>query len=162
MIVYIFMFVAFLLDLFISNIFFHTVNNLTLLCSLFSVVTIFFVFTLIKDIKSYYKFIIISSFIYGILFTNNIALSLILFSFVGYITYLLRNEKEDNIFILLVQLLLVLFLYDLLFYLILVIMQYLELNIVLVLNKFLSSIIFNLLYFFILCGVKFVVLKKGD
>jgi len=99
-----------IIDFLIPNITLYSFNNITYFFPMATVISLIF----IDD----YKLILISSIIYGALYTGNIVLSITLFFLISIFCYIYRKYFMKNLITIILQILIVIFLYDFLYFLI--------------------------------------------
>ncbi len=159
MIGYLLVILSIILDILILNIFGYQMNNITLFYPMFTIVTLSLVYRLFSEDKRYIKLVLVTAIIYGALILNNISLALILFSIVAYLTYISCQYKNESIIISVLKTILIVIIYDIVFYLILVFMRYISFDIYTLSYKLKYSIVLNTVYSIILYYVTLIVLK---
>lgn len=146
--------ISIILDGLIPNITLFNFNNLTYFTPICTATSLVFLY---NEDKKFYWLLFLISIIYGSLYINNLLLSIMAFFLIFVFLKLFKRFFSDNFFTTIVQILLVIILWDLLFFLF---------NSILVTNVFLwnnyfykvtHSILFNLVYGIVL----FLVLKNN-
>ena len=139
---YIILLISIIIDGLIPSLTLYQFNNLTFFTPLCTVVSLIVLY----DKKNYIKLTIITSLLYGGLYMSNILLSFIMFFTIIFIIKFIKGIIEDNFFTIILQILIVLFLYDGLFLIINSTLGIVTFNINDYFYKVSHSIIFNLLY----------------
>lgn len=142
--------VSFILDFILFNFISFSFNNISFLFPMLFLITNIYLFKYInkKNFYIYLLFIIL----YSSTFLNNIILGIVLFSSIYFINKLILY------FPIYIRVLLLIFIYDLIFYLILIVFSNYQLSISFYLYKVIRSILVNIIYLFFLN----LVLKKKD
>lgn len=151
---YIIIFISIIIDGLIPNITLYEINNLTYFTPLCTIVSLIFIY----EDRLFFKLLFAISILYGMLYMNNVFLTFILFFIVMIVIKTFKRSFKDNLFTVVIQILLVIFVYDGLFYLINVLINNNTFDINVYLYKFLHTIIFNLFYGIIL----FYITEKGS
>lgn len=139
--------VSFLLDSLVSQYLFSSITNNNILIPMFSLISLIIVYPYFgNNDKNYFMTCLILGLTYDITFTNTLGLNAVLFLFVGYIIVLLDNGLSNNLFSLIIKMLIVILVYDSLNYLILIILNYIDYGIIDLLFKILKSLLLNLIY----------------
>lgn len=151
---YIIILISIIIDGLIPNITLYEMNNLTYFTPLCTIVSLIFIY----EDRFFFKLLFAISILYGMLYMNNVFLTFILFFIVMIVIKTFKRSFKDNLFTIVIQIFLVIFIYDGLFYLINILMSNVTFDIGTYLYKFLHSIIFNLFYGIIL----FYITEKGS
>ncbi len=153
---YIMFIISIMIDGLIPNVTLFNYNNITYFNPLCTVVSLVFLY---NDKKDFVKLWLMSSIIYGALYINNLFLSFIIFFIVLMTIKGLKKLFSDNLIINLIQVMLVICIYDFIFF---------SINSLIITNKFIwedyfykvfHSIILNFIYGIILF---FVFPKKSS
>jgi len=139
---YIFVFVSIIMDGLISNITLFNFNNITYftpLCTLVSLVIVY-------DNRYIYHLLIFTSFIYGVLYINNLLMSIVLFTSLLLLIKSLKKIFSDNLGTILLEILISISFYELIYFLIMSFFIFNHLNLYNYLYKLSHSIVFNVLY----------------
>lgn len=139
---YIILIISLLIDLLISNITYYNFNNLTFLTPLCMVTSLIFIFDGKKDIK----LLVITIILHSALFTNNLLLSFIIFIILYYLIKLMKYIIKDNLWVNLIEVIIVILVYELLLYFIYSSFIYLFFNINNYWYKVSHSLIINIIY----------------
>lgn len=149
---YLIILISIILDGLIPNISLFNFNNITYFTPLCTAISIIF----LCDDRKFNRILLLISIIYGSLYINNLLLSMIIFFVIFILIRIFKKFFRDNIFTIVIQILLVIIIWDLLLFLF---------NSLLVTNvfrwnnyfyKITHSILFNIIY-----GISlFIVLKK--
>lgn len=153
---YIVFLVSIILDGLIPNITLFNFNNITYFTPLCTVVSLVFLY---NDRKDFIKLWLMSSLIYGSLYIHNLFLSFILFFVILLVIQGLKRLFTDTLIINLIEVILVICIYDFIFFIIhslIVVNHFIWKN---YFYKILHSIIFNFIYGIILF---FVFPKKSS
>jgi len=137
--------ISLLLDGLIPNITLYNINNLTYFTPMCTVICLIFLY----NDKDFIKLYLQVSIIYGSLYMSNILLSFILFFCVMISIKLMKKILEDNLFIIILEILIVMTIFDGIYFLILSILtsNFIFNN---YLYKFTHSLLLNLVYGLIL------------
>lgn len=135
-----------IIDGLIPNITLYQLNNLSYFTSLFTVVSLIFMY----DDKHFWKLLLVSSVLYGSLHMSNLLLSFVSFYVVLKSIKFLNKNLENNLFTTIIKVLLIILIYDGILFLIVSIISYDFFNIYNYFYKINHSIILNILYGIIL------------
>lgn len=147
---YLIILVSILIDGLIPNITLFNFNNITYFTPLCTAVSLIFLY---ENNKTFYKLITFTIIIYAGLYVNNLILAIIIFIIIIYIIHVFKKCFKDNIFTVLIQVLIVICTWDLLFFLfdsIFIIKSFIWSN---YLYKISHSLILNIIYGLILYKV---------
>lgn len=133
--------ISFILDFFIFYFISYSYNSISYIFPMFFIVTMILLFKYLS--KDNYYIYLIFSILYSAIFLGNIILGLVLFI---YIYYLSKIFKNINIYF---SVLLLICIYDLLFYLVLIIFLKYNFSISFYFYKILRSILINILFIYI-------------
>lgn len=139
---YIILLISLIIDGLVPNITLFSFNNLTYftpLCTITSLVIIY-------DDKKFIKLFLISSTLYGVLYMSNLLLAFILFFITMLVIKLMKRILSDNLFTIILQILLVITIYEGVFYIIYSLIFMNTFNINDYFYKISHSIVLNLLY----------------
>ena len=139
---YIILLISVILDGVIYNITMYQLNHLTYFTPMCTVVSLIFVY----DNKNFIKLWLLSSVVYGTLYMSNLLLSLALFFVVMQVIKLCKYLFEDNFLTIVLQIIVVIAIYDGLFWVINFLTFYNSFSFDDYIYKVSHSIIFNLLY----------------
>lgn len=130
------------MDGLISNITLFNFNNITYftpLCTLVSLVIVY-------DNRYFYHLLIFTSIIYGVLYINNLLMSIVLFTSLLLLIKSLKKIFSDNLGTILLEILISISFYELIYFLIMSFFIFNHLNLYNYLYKLSHSIVFNVLY----------------
>lgn len=139
---YLILFLSILIDGLIGNLTVYSINNLSYFTPLCTVVSLVFLY----DEKHFLWLFLFSSILYGGLYLSNLLLSFILFFVVMIAIKLCKHFLEDNFFTLLLQTIIIIVIYEFLFYGIASLLWFNSFKIDIFLYKLRHSIILNFLY----------------
>ena len=135
--------ISIIIDGLIPNITLYSFNNITYFTPICTGISLIFLY---EDNKLFYRLLLFTILLFGVLYINNLILSFIIFISIFYIIKLFKRFFKDNLFTILIQILLVVFSWDLIFFIV---------NGLAITNKFIwedyfykvsHSIIFNVIY----------------
>lgn len=150
---YIILIISIIIDGLISNITLYQFNCLTYFTPLCTIVSLIFLY----DDKNFVKVFLLSSILYGALYMSNMLLSFILFIIILLVIRMVKKLVKDNLPLIILQILLVVALYDGIFYFITSIVSMNKFSFDAYIYKLSHSIILNLLYgisLFFICDKK--------
>lgn len=139
---YIILLISVILDGVIYNITMYQLHHLTYFTPMCTVVSLIFLY----DNKNFIKLWLLSSVVYGTLYMSNLLLSLALFFVVMQVIKLCKYLFEDNLLTIVLQIIVVIVIYDGLFWVINFLTFYNSFSFDDYIYKVSHSIIFNLLY----------------
>ena len=132
-------------------------NTLTLFNPLFTITLIFFLPEFFNhEEKKFYMFLGILGFIYDILFTNLLFVHVFIFMFLGFISKYLKKKIDVNYITIILHIIILIFIYELLFGLLVFMFNLVPINFSKILYVFSHSIILNIIY----AEIIFIILKK--
>lgn len=152
---YLIILISIIIDGIIPNITLYNFNNITYFTPICTGISLIFLY---EDDKFFYRLLFFTILLFGVLYINNLILSFVLFTIIFFIIKVFKYFFKDNFFTILIQILLVILCWDLMFFVI----KSLIIN-----NRFIwqdyfykvsHSILFNLIYGVIL----FKLLKKSS
>lgn len=139
--------ISFVLDSFVSQYIFSSITNFNIFIPMFSLISLIIVFPYFNsNNKDYLITCLITGLIYDITYTNTLGLNMALFLLSGYIIIFLDNGLSNNLFSLLIKMLIIIFIYDSLTYLILILLNYIDYNVIDLFIKILKSLTLNSIY----------------
>jgi len=144
---YLIILISIIIDGLIPNITLYSFNNITYFTPICTGISLIFLY---EDNKSFYRLLLFTCFLYGILYINNLILSFVLFISITLIIRIFKRFFKDNLFTILVQILLVIFTWDIIFF---IVNSFVITNTFIWSNYFYKishSIIFNVIYGIIL------------
>lgn len=122
-------------------------NDLSLLTPMLTIVTIFLIYPFYrKQEKKYFLTIFIIGLIYDSLYTNLLFFNAILFLIIGLVSKYIYKNYEPNYLNLIIQIILIITIYELATALILIIFNLVPMTLIKVLYKISHSLILNILY----------------
>ena len=147
---YIFTFISFFIDLFLSSFIpiINTSNNF--LIPMFTIISLVLMYPyFINKNKEFIIYSLVTGFIYDIVVTNTLCFNMIMFSFIAFLIIMLDNNLSNNITSIIVKSFIIIFSYDIVVYFVLVLINYINFNILGLLIKLVKSILLNLIYIII-------------
>ncbi len=161
MFMYIVTIISFLLDLFLSNII-PIINSSNIpLIPMFTIISLVIMYPyFIHNKRSFIIYCMIIGFIYDIVVTNTLLVNMIVFAFIGFIILLLDNNLSNNLSSIIVKSLIIIVIYDIIIYFILILVGYINFNILNLLFKILKSLLLNLIYIIITYNITEKIAKK--
>ena len=139
--------ISFLLDSFISSYIPITVSNYNVLVPMLTIVSLIVIYPYFNNNSKNYLITCLSfGILYDITFTNTLGLNLALFLGLGYIILFLDGALSNNLFSLIIKMLIIIIIYDLITYLILLMLNYIDYGILTLIFKIGKSIILNTIY----------------
>jgi len=139
---YIILLISIIIDGMIPNITIYDFNNITYFTPLCTVISL----VIIYNDKNFINLFLFSSIVYGSLYMSNILLSFILFIIVLMVIKYLKKAFEDNLFTIILEIILVICIYEFIFFSITSFLYFNNFSFDNYLYKLTHSIIFNLLY----------------
>lgn len=154
--------ISFLLDSFISMYIPITVSNYNILVPMFTIISLVLIYPYFNnDEKNYLITSLIFGLLYDITFTNTFGLNTALFFGLGYIVIFLDGALSNNLFSLIIKMLIVIILYDVITYLILLLLNYIDYGILTLVIKIGKSLILNTIYLTVAYFVTNSIAKKS-
>lgn len=150
--------IAIFLDVFLNNVFNFGIYSLTYFYPMFTVATISYLSNLYNNAnrKNYYVLVLIVSILYDSIIINNLLISITVFLSIAFINVKLKNNLSNNLINNILRLILSIICYDIIFYLLLVVVGYQNFDINRLVYKITHSIIINVIYM----SIMFLVLKE--
>ncbi|MBQ7137149.1 MAG: hypothetical protein IJO43_04165 [Bacilli bacterium] len=139
---YIVLLISIILDGLISNISLYQINHLTYFTSLCTVISLVVVY----NNEDFIKLLILSSVVYGGLYMSNILLSFVLFFAALMTIKYLKKELRDNLFTILLQFIIIIFVYDFILFFIMSFINVGHIGFNHYFYKITHSLLLNLLY----------------
>lgn len=154
-------FISFLLDAFISSYIPISITNNNILVPMFTLVSIVVVFPYFNNENQKYLIVcLIFGLLYDITFTNTFGLNSTLFGIVGFVIIFLNNGLSNSLISLLIKLVINIVIYNLLLYLILIMLDYMDYGFLSLLFKILKSLLLNCVYLVVLYFTTNKIAKK--
>lgn len=139
--------VSFFLDAFVSSYIPISISNYNLLVPMFTIISLIIILPYFKDDEGKYLITcLIFGILYDITFTNTFGLNASLFVGLGYVIMFLDGNLSNTLFSLIIKMIIVIILYDLVTYLILLLLNYIDYNILNLVIKIGKSLILNTIY----------------
>ena len=136
-----------ILDGILSNIFPYTVNNLSLFTPLLTLISIYLIYPFYKKKENKYILtIFLTGIIYDLLYTNLIFYNAITFTIIGIISKYIYKHYEINYLNIIIQIILIVTIYELLNALIIIIFNLVPMSIPKLLYKITHSLLLNIIY----------------
>lgn len=143
--------ISLLLDALLSSYIPIFINNNNLFIPMFTIISLIIIFPYFNnDEYSYLKICALFGLIYDILFTNTLGLNIVLFIIIGFIINFLDGTLSNSLISVIIKMLIVIIIFDSLTYFILLMLDYIDYGILILLKKFLKSLILNFIYIIIL------------
>lgn len=136
-----------ILDGILFNIFPYTVNNLSLFTPLLTLISIYLIYPFYK--KKENKFILtlfLTGIIYDLLYTNLIFYNAIIFTIIGIISKYIYKHYEINYLNIIIQIVLIVTIYELLNALIIILFNLVPMSITRLFYKITHSLLLNIIY----------------
>lgn len=153
--------ISILLDALISHYIPIFINNSNLFIPMFAIISLIIIFPYFNnDDISYLRTCALFGLIYDILFTNTLGLNVVLFIILGFIINFLDSSLSNSLISVIIKMLIIITLYDSLTYLILLMLDYIDYGIIILLKKLLKSLILNFVYIIILYFVTNTISEK--
>ena len=139
--------ISLILEVILSNFLPYLNNNLTLFTPMFSVVSLFFIYSFFKKDKyRYFIFSFIFGMIYDLFFTNLLFFNGILFLGMAFLITLLYENLEINFLNIVLEIIIIITVYELLTVFIILIFNLVPVTPLKVLYKISHSLIINIIY----------------
>ena len=136
-----------ILDGILSNIFPYTVNNLSLFTPLLTLISIYLIYPFYKKKENKYILtIFLTGIIYDLLYTNLIFYNAIIFTIIGIISKYIYKHYEINYLNIIIQIILIVTIYELLNALIIIIFNLVPMSISRLFYKITHSLLLNIIY----------------
>lgn len=136
-----------ILDGILSNIFPYTVNNLSLFTPLLTLISIYLIYPFYKKKENKYILtIFLTGIIYDLLYTNLIFYSAIIFTIIGIISKYIYKHYEINYLNIIIQIILIVTIYELLNALIIILFNLVPMSISRLFYKITHSLLLNIIY----------------
>lgn len=153
--------ISFLLDAFLSMYIPISVSNNNILVPMFTIVSLIIILPYFNnDSKKYLITCFIFGLIYDISFTNTFLLNALLFLVIGYIIIFLNETLSNTLFSLIIKMLIIITFYDLITYLILLLLNYIDYGIISLVIKIGKSLTLNIIYLTLMYFTTNVISKK--
>ena len=139
--------ISFFLDAFLSMYIPISVSNYNMLVPMFTIISLIISYPFFNgNEKNYLITCLVFGILYDITFTNTFGLNLALFFGIGFLIIFMDGGLSNNLFSLIVKMLVIIILYDLLTYLILLLLNYIDYGILTLIIKIGKSLILNTIY----------------
>lgn len=136
-----------ILDGILSNIFPYTVNNLSLFTPLLTLISIYLIYPFYKKKENKYILtLFLTGIIYDLLYTNLIFYNAIIFTIIGIISKYIYKHYEINYLNIIIQIVLIVTIYELLNALIIIIFNLVPMSIPKLFYKITQSLLLNIIY----------------
>ena len=136
-----------ILDGILSNIFPYTVNNLSLFTPLLTLISIYLIYPFYKKKeKKYLITLFLTGIIYDLLYTNLIFYNAIIFTIIGIISKYIYKHYEINYLNIIIQIVLIVTIYELLNALIIILFNLVPMSITRLFYKITHSLLLNIIY----------------
>lgn len=136
-----------ILDGILSNIFPYTVNNLSLFTPLLTLISIYLIYPFYKKKENKYILtIFLTGIIYDLLYTNLIFYNAITFTIIGIISKYIYKHYEINYLNIIIQIILIVTIYESLNALIIIIFNLVPMSISRLFYKITHSLLLNIIY----------------
>lgn len=136
-----------ILDGILSNIFPYTVNNLSLFTPLLTLISIYLIYPFYKKKENKYILtLFLTGIIYDLLYTNLIFYNAIIFTIIGIISKYIYKHYEINYLNIIIQIILIVTIYELLNALIIIIFNLVPMSIQKLFYKITHSLLLNIIY----------------
>lgn len=136
-----------ILDGILSNIFPYTVNNLSLFTPLLTLISIYLIYPFYKKKENKYILtLFLTGIIYDLLYTNLIFYNAIIFTIIGIISKYIYKHYEINYLNIIIQIILIVTIYELLNALIIILFNLVPMSIQRLFYKITHSLLLNIIY----------------
>lgn len=136
-----------IIDGILSNIFPYTVNNLSLFTPLLTLISIYLIYPFYKKKENKYILtIFLTGIIYDLLYTNLIFYNAIIFTIIGIISKYIYKHYEINYLNIIIQIILIVTIYELLNALIIILFNLVPMSISRLFYKITHSLLLNIIY----------------
>ena len=150
--------VSIFFDLLIVNIYRITSFNLNIFYPMFTISMVSYISYNYNNAnrKNYYFISLVSAIIYDTLAVNNLIITIVLFLFVAFFNIKAKRFLQNNLFSYIIKVLLSVIIFDMGFYIILVLFRYERLSVFYLFYKIYNSLLLNIIYTIML----FMVLRR--
>ncbi|MBQ2639447.1 MAG: rod shape-determining protein MreD [Bacilli bacterium] len=139
--------ISLILEIILNNFLPYMNGNLSLFTPMFSIVSLFFIYSFLKKDKyKYFVFSFIFGFIYDLFFTNLIFFNGVLFVGIAFLITLLYENLEINFLNIILEIIIIIIVYELLTVFIILLFNLVHITLLKLLYKVLHSLIINILY----------------
>lgn len=153
--------ISILLDALLSNYFPIFPFSHNIVVPMFTLVSLIIIYPYFNgDIFKYSKVCLLFGLIYDILFTNTLGLNITLFFIISYIIVFLDDNLSNSLVSIFIKMIIVIAVFDLLTYLVLMLLNYMNYEFMTLLYKFLKSLFTNSIYITILYFTTNAISKK--
>ena len=153
--------ISFLLDAFLANYIYVSVGNNNIFIPMFTLLSLIIILPYFNNKSNNYLAVCaIFGLLYDIVFTNTFLFNAALFTLTGFIIMLLDNGLADNYFNSIIKMLIVIIIFDSLTYVILLMLDYIDYNILDLLLKIAKSLLLNFIYITVFYFCTNVIAKK--
>ncbi len=152
--------ISLLLDALLSSFIPFGASNSIFVIPMFTVISLIIIYPYYNNRWDYLKVCLLFGLIYDILFTNTLGLNITLFFVIGFIISLLDDTLSNTLFSIIIKMLIVIVLYDSLTYFILYFLDYMDYNIMSLVEKLYKSLLLNVIYITILYFSTNAIAKK--
>lgn len=136
-----------IIDGILSNIFPYTINNLSLFTPLLTLISIYLIYPFYKKKeKKYMITLFLTGIIYDLLYTNLIFYNAITFTIIGIISKYIYKHYEINYLNIIIQIILIVTIYEVLNALIIIIFNLVPMSISRLFYKITHSLLLNIIY----------------
>ncbi len=144
--VIIYLFFSFILEGFMSNIFFSTLSDVSIFSTIYTIVAVVVIYPYFMNEKKYFLIVGFWGLLFDFVYTSTFPLNLLIFLLIGFIVKLLNNLLQSNVLTNnLISFLCIVF-YHIFSFVILTIVEYGDYNIMLLFNIIIHSILMTLIY----------------
>ena len=140
------MIVFILISFFLESIVSNYINYSSIFIPLFTLTSIVFSVSYFQLEKEYFKICILFGFLYDITFSNTLFINSILFLIIGFITKIINYYLPNNILNNIISLIINIIFYRISIYLICVLANILDFNLLYLFKSIYSSLIINIIY----------------
>lgn len=139
--------VSFFLDAFSSMYIPIWISNYNVLVPMFTIISLIIIYPYFNNNENNYLITcLVFGLLYDVTFTNTFGLNIALFFGIGFLIIFIDNILSNNLFSLIIKMLIVIVLYDTLTYTILLMLNYIDYGILTLIIKILKSLILNIIY----------------
>lgn len=136
-----------IIDGILSNIFPYTINNLSLFTPLLTLISIYLIYPFYKKKEQKYMItLFLTGIIYDLLYTNLIFYNAIIFTIIGIISKYIYKHYEINYLNIIIQIILIVTIYELLNALIIILFNLVPMSISRLFYKITHSLLLNIIY----------------
>ena len=138
---------SFVLEIILNNFLPYMTSDLSLFTPMFTLISIFLIYPLLKkDLPKYFIISLILGIIYDLFFTNLLFFNGILFLTVAYITHILYKYLEINFINIILEIIIIIVLYELLTAISIILFNLVPITLPKVIYKITHSLIINIIY----------------